>query len=197
MAGRPSNRDERYVQVMEALVRCVARFGLEGATLSAVAKEAGLSRPLIRHHLGNRDEVIIALQAYVLQTFAEQTAEMLEALPAERSAFWLVDMMFFDLQSTPPDTVLVMAALNARAAEDAVLQQACRETIVGFEAAVSEALKRQTPAADPTEVAKAALGISALYFNAASLASLNMSQAWVGNAYGLANDLVASLAQPK
>jgi AcrR family transcriptional regulator len=62
MAGRPSNRDERYAQVMQALVRCVARFGLEGASLTQIAAEAGLSRPLIRHHLGNREDMIAALQ---------------------------------------------------------------------------------------------------------------------------------------
>ena len=58
MAGRPSNQNERYLQVMEAMVRCVARFGLDGATLERIAAEAELSRPLIRHHLGNREDML-------------------------------------------------------------------------------------------------------------------------------------------
>ena len=80
MAGRPTNRDERHKQVMHALVRCVARFGLDGATLSQVAEEAGLARPLIRHHIGNREDMIAALTDFVLKTFAEQTEAMVDAL---------------------------------------------------------------------------------------------------------------------
>ena len=57
MVGRPSNRDDRYEQIMQALIRCVARYGVEGASLAQIAEEAGLKRPLVRHHLGNREDM--------------------------------------------------------------------------------------------------------------------------------------------
>ncbi|MEV0585321.1 TetR family transcriptional regulator [Nonomuraea sp. NPDC050310] len=37
--------------------RCVARYGLDGATLQRVADEAGTARGHICHHAGNREEL--------------------------------------------------------------------------------------------------------------------------------------------
>ncbi|MEX0318737.1 MAG: TetR/AcrR family transcriptional regulator [Ruegeria sp.] len=193
MVGRPSNRDERYAQVMQALVRCVARFGLEGASLTQIAAEAGLTRPLIRHHLGNREEMIAALQNYVLQSFAEQTEALIAALPEDKPGAALVDFLFSDTAGSSPDMVLAFAALTARASEDADLRAACRESLLGFEAAITAVLRRDYPQVDHPAVDAAAHGIIALYLNVASLAPLNMPQDWTQTAYALARNLLKGL----
>ena len=54
--ARPSVKEERREQILTAYEQCVARYGVEGATLDKVAEEAGLARPLIRHNIGNREE---------------------------------------------------------------------------------------------------------------------------------------------
>ncbi|MEM9597484.1 MAG: TetR/AcrR family transcriptional regulator [Acidobacteriota bacterium] len=193
MAGRPSNRDERYAQVMEALVRCVARFGLKGATLGAVAEEAGLSRPLIRHHLGNRDEILTALQDYVLQSFSDQTRAMMAALPETRPATALIALLFSDLGANAPDMILAFAALTTQAAADADLREACRDSLLTFEAAVAQTLQAEVPGADEVEVQEAAHGITALYFNVTSLSPLDMPKEWLGKARRLSNKLLGQL----
>lgn len=193
MVGRPSNRDERYAQVMQALVRCVARFGLEGATLTQIAAEAGLTRPLIRHHLGNREEMIAALQSNVLQSFTEQTHALIVALPEDASSVGLVEILFSDTDDSSPDMVLAFAALTARAAEDANLRAACRESLLAFEAAITEVLRKDHPHAGHHAVDAAAHGIVALYLNVASLAPLDMPQQWTRNARGLARHLLNEL----
>lgn len=178
MSGRPSNRDERYDQVMQALVRCVARYGLDGASLSQIAKEAGLTRPLIRHHLGNRDELITTLQDYVLKCFSEQTDALVGVLPASDKSEHLIDLLFSDMNQTSPDMVLAFAALTARAAEDASLRQACREALLSFETAVAAILRADFPKVDAAKINTTAHGIVALYFNATSLAPLEMPSVW-------------------
>ncbi|MDA7966497.1 TetR/AcrR family transcriptional regulator [Ruegeria sp.] len=193
MVGRPSTRDERYVQVMQALVRCVARFGLEGASLTQIAAEAGLTRPLIRHHLGNRDEMIAALQDYVLQSFADQTQALVAALPKDAAGPTLIDLLFSDTTGSSPDMVLAFAALTARAAEDADLRTACRASLLEFEAAIRGALGQAYPQADDRRVDAAAHGIVALYLNVASLAPLDMPQEWAQTARTLACKLLAEL----
>ncbi|WP_425045076.1 TetR/AcrR family transcriptional regulator [Primorskyibacter sp. S87] len=193
MAGRPSNRDERYSQVMQALVRCVARFGLEGASLTQIAAEAGLSRPLIRHHLGNREDMIAALQDFVLDKFDKDTELLIAALPETGAATALVDYLFSDTAESSPDMVLAFAALTARAAEDADLRAACRKSALNFEAEIAKALRKSFPKAEPHAVDTAAHGIVALYMNTASLAPLDMPQGWAHTGHAIAQSLLERL----
>ncbi len=193
MVGRPSNRDERYEQVMQALVRCVARFGLEGASLSQIADEAGLTRPLIRHHLGNREELITALKDYVLKGFQEQSDALVAYIPAGSSGEYLIDLLFSNTEGDSPDLVLAFAALTARAAEDESLRQACRESVLRFEKAIADILCGCYPAASRQSAEVAAHGIVALFLNVASLASLDMPDEWKKTARVLARRLLEDL----
>lgn len=196
MAGRPSNRDERYAQVMQALTRTVARFGLEGASLSSIAKEAGMTRPLVRHHLGNRDEILTALQGYVLEHFEEQTAELIGHLPETRPARALVDDLFARADPSNTDLILAFAALTARAADDPVLQKGCRDVILSFEHAVAGVLR--TSFQTTTQAAEeAAQTITALYFNVTSLSPLNMPQEWAATAHRISVSILENLGESK
>ena len=193
MAGRPTNRDERYNQVMQALVRCVARFGLDGASLSQIAREAGLTRPLIRHHLGNREDIIAALTDYVLNSFADQTKAMVETLPNERRSAALVELLFSEEAASEPEMVLVFAALTARASDDPELRERCRDAILTFETAIAETLQCDHPAIHRAESDATAHGIAALYFNMTSLAPLDMPTSWQGHARDVAKNLLKQL----
>ncbi|ATG34768.1 transcriptional regulator BetI [Phaeobacter piscinae] len=191
--GRPSNRDERYEQVMQALVRCVARYGLEGASLAQVATEAGLTRPLVRYHLGNRSEMTLALQAYVLDSFDSQTDALVEALPKADPGTALVELLFDDTCGTSPDMVLALAALTAKASGEVKLRDACRASVLNFEAAVAGALRGAYPQAGAGAVDACAHGVIALYYNVSSLRPLEMPATWSETARGLAVKLVREL----
>lgn len=189
MVGRPSNRDARFEQVMQALLRSVARFGFDGASLTQIAQEAGLSRPLVRHHLGNRDDMMMALQDYVLRGFSGQTHALIKALPARGRGVALVDLLFAPDTSTSPDLVLVFATFTARAVEDIALRVQCRACVQEFEAAIASALRADYVG----PIDRVAHGITALYFNATSLAPLDMPESWVETARETAFALLATL----
>lgn len=57
----PRPKIDREPQIMKALEACVIRQGLAKTSLKDVAEEAGLPRPLVRHFVGNRDEMVIKL----------------------------------------------------------------------------------------------------------------------------------------
>ena len=59
--ARPSKAEERKEQILDAFERCVVRTGLQGITLEKVAREAELPRSLVRHFVGNRDEMVEAV----------------------------------------------------------------------------------------------------------------------------------------
>lgn len=56
--GRPKLDETRRKEILDAFERCVVRDGLAKTTLKNVSDEAGLPRPLIRHFVGNRDDMI-------------------------------------------------------------------------------------------------------------------------------------------
>lgn len=194
MAGRPSNRDERYAQVMQALTRTVARFGLEGASLSSIAKEAGMTRPLVRHHLGNRDEILTALQGYVLESFEQQTAELIDSLPEKDTARALVDNLFLRVDASNTDLILAFAALTARAIDDPALQEGCRDVVLGFEHAVADVLGASLYIS-PKPATEAAQTITALYFNIISLSPLNMPEEWTATAHRLSANILEKMGK--
>ena len=59
--ARPSKSIERRGEILAAFERCVIERGFERTTLANVAEEAGLPRSLVRHFIGNRDEMTKAL----------------------------------------------------------------------------------------------------------------------------------------
>lgn len=65
--GRPSLDTERREQIMSAFEACVLEFGLHKTTLQKVADAAGLPRPLVRHFVGNKDQMISLLLERLLE----------------------------------------------------------------------------------------------------------------------------------
>lgn len=56
--GRRSVRAERQKEIISAFMRVFSEHGYAGATVVAVADEAGLSPGLIHHHFENKDEIL-------------------------------------------------------------------------------------------------------------------------------------------
>jgi len=80
--ARPSISHQRSEEILEAYERCIAKFGMHGATLAGIAQEAGLTRPLVRYHVGNQD----ALLEKNLQCFIHRTQKLLSAIPPQSFA---------------------------------------------------------------------------------------------------------------
>ena len=59
--GRPSNREQRRAELVAAFARVMAAHGYAGATVSAVAAEAGLAPGLVHHHFKDKAELLRAL----------------------------------------------------------------------------------------------------------------------------------------
>ena len=74
--ARPKLDIERREQILVAFETCVIELGLHKTTLQKVADTAGLPRPLVRHFVGNRDQIVTLL--------LERMVERAEANLAER-----------------------------------------------------------------------------------------------------------------
>ena len=78
---RPSVKTERTAEILDAFERSVARFGVEGSTLERIAEEAGLRRSLLRHYVGNRDDLLDALVERFLERSSREMDVLFAALP--------------------------------------------------------------------------------------------------------------------
>ena len=56
--GRKELAKERQDSILDAMERCISKYGLQGTTLENIASEAKINRGLIHHYIGNRDDVV-------------------------------------------------------------------------------------------------------------------------------------------
>ncbi|MEM6289968.1 MAG: TetR family transcriptional regulator [Myxococcota bacterium] len=82
--GRPSNRDERRRDIVEAALVVMSTRGFDGASVQAIAKQAGLSAGLLHHHFGSKAAVLEAL----LHTLEDRVQARAEALAARKRGAW-------------------------------------------------------------------------------------------------------------
>lgn len=73
--GRKSLRNERRAQITAAFARVLAQHGYAGATMIAVAEEAGLSPGLLHHHFKDKREMLIELLQTLLIDFRRNMVE--------------------------------------------------------------------------------------------------------------------------
>lgn len=81
--GRPSNREERRREIVGAFSRVLADHGYAGATIAAVAAEAGVAPGLVHHHFDNKDDLLNALVKTLVKGFRKRVS----SLTAEQGGF--------------------------------------------------------------------------------------------------------------
>jgi AcrR family transcriptional regulator len=91
-------------RLLEAAERCVARHGLPGLSMAAVAEEAGVSRPTVYRYFEDRRALLEATLFHAGRALADGLGERIRpcATPAEKA----VEAMLFVLGEIPRDPVL-------------------------------------------------------------------------------------------
>jgi AcrR family transcriptional regulator len=89
--ARPSMAATRRPEIVDAFIALIARRGLEAVTLDDVAKAAGMQRPMVRHFVGNRGDLIVAAVAEVTRRYE---AKVRAALGDEPTIDTVIDVLF-------------------------------------------------------------------------------------------------------
>ena len=90
----------RRQQLIDATIEVVADVGLDGATISLIARRAGMSSGIISHYFGSKQALIEASVRYLLtQLKMEQSPDS----PYER-LMKIVDLNFSDMQQADSST---------------------------------------------------------------------------------------------
>lgn len=80
---RAAKRDETRALILEAAIARFAATGFEGATLNAIASEAGLRVPLLLYHFTSKD---LLWRAAVTEVYGRYEAAIVDAMPPMEAA---------------------------------------------------------------------------------------------------------------
>jgi AcrR family transcriptional regulator len=91
--GRRKLTQERTGEILEAFARCLLKYGLD-TSLEQVAEEAGMTRSIIRHYIGNREEVVNMLLARIADDYLTALQEAEREIPQEAMIAATLDYLF-------------------------------------------------------------------------------------------------------
>jgi AcrR family transcriptional regulator len=84
------DHDERREELLEAVWQVIARDGMEGATIRAIAKETGWSTGVLAHYFGDKDDIIVSALRLAYERIAARWDAKLEGLTGVRALQELV-----------------------------------------------------------------------------------------------------------
>lgn len=67
------DHEARRLELMEVVVRLIARGGMEAATIREIARESGHSKGVVEHYFDNKEEMISAALEWVNLRYGERT----------------------------------------------------------------------------------------------------------------------------
>ena len=190
---RPSLKSARTETILEAFVTCVARYGIEGSTQERIAKESGIKRPLIRHYLGNRDEMIDALIDYMGTKFDEDTKAVFQNLPEEGRIEALIDMMLDYESAVTANKSVVYESIVACASQYPKARTMMLDCTARLLGGLEQELRAAFPRATAEEISATAYGIFSVSICLESLAPVDPPDAWVKSAHTAVRSLVKAL----
>ncbi len=171
MIARPDIKQERREQILAAFDRCAALHGFAGVTLEHVAQEAGLARALIRHNVGNREDLVAAAIERFFDRSASDWDQLVDGLPAGGRTRALCDRLLSD-RASDGEMVLLTEGLIALAMEDRALAKRLEAWLDHALDRIAAVVRADHPSAEAELVAGIAGGILSVYFNLESFRML-------------------------
>ena len=190
--ARTSLRDVRIGEILDAYMVCIGRYGVIGTTLERISKESGLARPLLRHYLGNRNEMFAKLLTYVVATFDATTDELIAGLPETGRLDAMLDTLFDTSDPSSDHAGAFQALVSVAPLYEGVGEQLMRH-MTDFENAIAAEIAREIPTADVASCKVAAAGIAATCYNVEAVLPLDPPTDWVELQRRVAEKLIEGL----
>jgi AcrR family transcriptional regulator len=189
--GRPSLAEVRKPQILDAYAAVVAEQGVEATTLDMVAERAGVTRGLVRHYLGNRDDVMRALVAHVRDRYVGWLQELIADQPQRKRLHVMLDVLL--AEDEPEGLHGAATALYSEGLRDPEVAAMLREMYSEFERIIDVELAASFPEADPRGRRDVAFSIMGLAFATSDFRAIGMPAANRTASRRAANRLIESL----
>lgn len=191
--GRPDLTAVRTAEILDAFEQCVARFGLEGSSLERVAEEAGMKRSILRHYVGNREDLVQALADRVVSKFRRRFDEFRESISESSQPAQLLEFFFPKQPLESTESILVVEALIAASGEYPAVQTLMLGYIDDLVSGTASELQTAFPESGRTRCWEVAYGVVSICFNQESLSPLGLSPRYLRSARNCSKLLLESL----
>ena len=184
--------EARQEEILSALEACILDRGLLQTSLNDVAEKAGLARPLVRHFVGNRDEMIERL----FERLIDRGEKQLEALnSAERSPSLneRLDLLYGDLFSNRASNVVV-SELWAHARRNERTRPRLRALYEKVLGSLVDAMKREGLGHTRTQRHDAAYALVSLAYGHAAFREIELQPKTKRSPRAMADIIVSTLA---
>jgi AcrR family transcriptional regulator len=192
--GRKSRGEERRETILAAFERCIARYGID-VPLEQIADEARIKRSMIRHYLGNRDELVDQVIARIAVGYPTLVAELLAAAVAGGVA-GVLDALFPTNPSATDWDNVIMAVVNTAQGRYPQAKQRLAAMMEQLVATVADTLAQLFPQAEAGRRSQIAYALLCLVQTHESLLWLGLDPHYSAAARASALLLLDSLAHP-
>lgn len=173
---RPSMAAQRKEEILDAFEECILQDSLETTSLEKLAEHAGMKRSILRHYIGNRDDIIVALSERYLGYYDDQWKQTIAWLPDSQRMPAMIDILFGERNQVYVEKSIVGDAIYAQAKRlDAVRAHQITSMNQSMTALRTE-LKNDYPNAQDDNITLVARGILANYLNSESLLPFGLKQ---------------------
>lgn len=125
--GRPSKKEKRRAEILSAFEACVVAKGFELTTLADVAEAAGQPRSLVRHFIGNRDQMVVAL----IDRLLERALRQIDSMPTQATVDQVMTLLMEQVFDDPTTNIVIMELWHV-ALRDASVRQRLADVYGGF-----------------------------------------------------------------
>ena len=191
--GRPDLTEVRTAEILDAFERCVARFGLEGSSLEAVAEEAGMKRSILRHYIGNRVDLIDALAERVVAKYRSYVQAFIDSVSEKRRIEQLLAFFFPDKPIETAESILVVEALIAAGDAYPRVRNLMSEYVEELVSITGQQLRLAYPNSTRQQCWNVAYGVVSICFNQDSLWPLELPAKYLNAAKTCSRRLIESL----
>lgn len=192
---RPSLKNKRREEILFAYEKAIALHGVDGASLSKVAEIAGIARPLLRHHVGNSDELL----EQTVDRFIERSQSIMdkmyqdEKIGATSESF--IDYLFNHIASESETTHIMVANSLLTASQcHPIVKDKMYFWFTDFHQNFFNFLEKKHPNATKKHLEEVTIGIISLYFNLDLLSPIGALQLFQKNSYRSATALLRLLS---
>lgn len=172
--ARPSMAGQRKEEILDALETCILEKGIQATSLENIADVAKMKRTILRHYIGNRDEIICALSERWTKKYAIQWQELISWLPSSNRAEALIDSLFSNRTKDMVNHTIIGEAIFSEAKRLTPIKTHQKQIMQGFITHLQRELSEQHPDVKPEKIELVAYGIYSNYLMCESLLPLGM-----------------------
>jgi len=165
---------QRREEILDALETCILDKGIQATSLENIADTAKMKRTILRHYIGNRDDIICALSDRWTNKYTQQWHELLTYLPTSNRSEALIESMFSYRGKDVINNTIIGEALFYEAKRLAPLKANQKQIMQEFVQNLINEFSSQYPTDNQQKIELVAYGVFSNYLMSESLLPLDM-----------------------